>query len=167
MNMNKRGAYFFVIDALIASSIIFISLIIIFSTHTIRTETNPSLRLINEFTDYLINTDVREVSGNYIAELIENKTVINPDNSLLQQMTEFYYFKENIILKDFVGEISSGIIPDHRSFAIYINDSLIFNHSLIPENKANLMLSSKKISFNRINQSVIYGPVIFEVKLWI
>ena len=165
--MNKRGAYFFVIDALIASSIIFISLIIIFSTHTYRIETNPSLRLVNDYTNYLITSEVREISGHYTTELIENKTITHLDNSLLQQITEFYYFEEDLFLRNFIKEISLSIIPNQRSFAIYINDTLAFNRTNTLEKDANLMLSSKKIAFNRINQTMVFGPIIVEVKLWI
>ncbi|MBW2990476.1 hypothetical protein KY348_02095 [Candidatus Woesearchaeota archaeon] len=170
--MNKRGAYFFVIDALIAGSIIFLSLIIIFTTHSIEPKTSPTLRLMEDYTDVLINTRIREFQGSYVQDLTNNSNITNLDNTLLQQLTEFYYYNvsglrdTSAIMSGFVEEISHGIIPAQRSFAIYINKSLIYNRANIPVEQAKLVLNSKKLAFKKINYTYIYGPVIVEVKIW-
>ncbi len=169
--MNKRGAYFFVIDALIAASIITMSLIIIFTSHNLRPDTNPTLRLVEDYSDFLITTKVREFQGAYVQSLIDNGNITDRDNSLLQQLTEFYFYNKTRnntqIMWNFTEEISHGLVPQQRSVMLLINDTLIYTRQLTLPNQSNLMLSTKKLSFKKINDSYIYGPVVVEVMIWI
>ncbi|KYK27086.1 hypothetical protein AYK26_00100 [Euryarchaeota archaeon SM23-78] len=171
--MNKRGAYFFVIDALIAGSVIFLSLILIFTTHTMVPDPTPTLRMVEDYTDFLITTKVREFQGPYVKSLTEDRNITNLDNTLLEQLTEFYYYNESgikdtsIIMNNYIQEISQGIIPDHRNFAISMNNTLLYSRVNRPIGDSKLVLSSRKISFKRINETFIYGPVVAEVKIWI
>lgn len=171
--MNKRGAYFFVIDALIASSIIFMSLIIIFTTYNIQPESSPALRILGEYTNFMINTRVRDFQGVYVQSLLDDGNITRRDNTLLEQLTEFYYINKSktkdttTIMQNFIAEVSQGIIPEQRSFSVYMNSSLLYSNANNPIEESNLVVTSKKISFKRINQTYIYGPVIFEIKLWV
>ena len=171
--MNKRGAYFFVIDAFIAASIIFLSLIMIFTTYNIRPETGPTLRMLEEYTDFLMNTKVRNFQGDYVMNLTNNKNITNIDNTLLEQLVEFYYYNSSgvrntdRIMWNFVDEVSKGAVSEQRSFAVYINKTLIYNITNKPLQESDLVMNSKKIVFQRINETYIYGPVIFEVKIWV
>ncbi|HJX06373.1 MAG TPA: hypothetical protein VJ461_06710 [Candidatus Nanoarchaeia archaeon] len=171
--MNKRGAYFFVIDAMIASTIIIMSLIIIFSSHTTRTESNPTVRMLGEYLSFISTTKVRNFQGSYVQNLTNDGNITNRDNTLLGQLTEFYYYNQtgfkntSIIMANFLQEINKGAIPDYRSLAFYINDTLIYQSQFITPDEAGLGLNMKKISFKRINDTYIYGPVIVEVRVWV
>lgn len=173
--MNKRGAYFFVLDALLAASIIFISLIIIFTTHNTQPESNPSLRMVEEYTEYLTNTKIRGFQGDYVQRLENDGNITNIDNTLLEQLIEFYYLNESgkrnttQIMANYTNETSKGVIPDQRYFALYLNTTLIYNRTnpSFTINESRLVLTSQKISFKRINQTYIYGPIILEVKIWV
>ena len=172
--MNKRGAYFFVIDALIAASIVFLSLIIIFTTHNIKPESNPTLRLVEEYTSYLMKTRIRDFQGTYITNLTQDGNITNLDSTLLEQLTEFYYLNESgirdttTIMSNYIASISRGsIIPAQRSFEIYMNNTLLYSRANTPMQGSNLVLNSKKITYKRINETYIYGPLIFEVTIWV
>ncbi len=173
--MNKRGAYFFVIDALIAAMVIFVSLIIIFTSHNMVPDTSSSVRMIEDYTNFLTNTKVREFQGEYVKDLINDSNITNLDNTLIEQLTEFYYYnttgKDNTkIMWNFTQEISKGIIPDQRSVIVYMNKTLLYNRSVSPIKNSNLVLSSKKICFIRIvnnTQTFIYGPVMMDVMVWV
>lgn len=171
--MNKRGAYFFVIDALIAGSIIFLSLIFIFTTHSTRLESGPTLRVIEDYTAFLIKVKIREFQGAYIQSLVNDGNITDLDNTLLEQLTEFYYFNESgikdttNIMWNFIEEISQGIVPEQRSFVVYMNNTLLYERINNPLQESDLVLSSKKISFKRINETYIYGPVILRVSVWV
>lgn len=173
MIMNKRGAYFFVLDAMIAGSIIILSLILIFSTHSLRPESSPTLRMVEDYASFLLTTKIREFQGAYVKSLVNDGNITDLDNTLAEQLVEFYYYNQTgqknttDIMKGFLQGISKGIIPDQRSFAVYINQTLLYERQKIPVGDAKLVLNSKKISFKRINETYIYGPVIFEVKIWV
>ncbi len=177
--MNKRGAYFFVIDALIASTVVFLSLIIIFTTYGLQPETGPSLRALEDYTNYLINTKIRQFQGSYVGSLINDSNITNLDNSLLDQLTEFFYLNESgkdrtVMMANFTDEISKGVVPQQMSFAVYLNNTisgkwlLVYNKTNNPEpENSKVLLSTKKISFKRINETYIYGPILLEVRIWI
>lgn len=175
--MNKRGAYFFVIDALIAASVIFVSLIIIFTTHRMVPESSPSVRMIEDYMDFLATTKVNQFQGEYVTSL----NITGSDNTLLEQLIEFYYYNTtgndtSQRMWNFTQEISKGVIPDQRGLMVYINDrinnlnSLIYYHNNSPIEESSLALSSRKISFKKITNETgtfIYGPVILDVKVWV
>jgi hypothetical protein len=169
--MNKRGAYFFVIDALIAASVIFISLIIIFTSHSMVPESSPSLRMIEDYMDFLTTTKVNQFQGEYVTSL----NITGSANTLLEQLVEFYYYNTtgndtSQIMWNFTQEISKGVIPDQRGLMVYLNNSLIYNRSVSPIEKSSLALSSRRLGFKRITNETntfIYGPIILDIKVWV
>jgi hypothetical protein len=172
--MNKRGAYFFVIDALIAGSIIFITLLMIFGSYSILPESSPTIRMIDDYTKFLISTKIRQFQGPFVEQLKADGNITNLDNTLLEQLTEFYYLNSTVpidktaMMAGFVKEISKGVISSQRGFALYLNQSLIYNYtSSKPLEETAMLLSTQKIVFKRINESYIYGPIILEVKIWV
>jgi hypothetical protein len=179
--MNKRGAYFFVIDALIAGSIIFISLLVIFTTHNMRPEPAPTLRMIQDYTNFLTKNKIREFSGPYVQSLVNDSNITNLDNTMLEQLVQFYYENQTnekdttAIMYNYVKEISAGIIPAQRSFALYIylvNESgldhtLIYSSEQKPMKDSSLVMSTQKITFKRINETYVYGPLVAEAVIWV
>jgi hypothetical protein len=170
--MNKRGAYFFVIDAFVGASIIFLSLIIIFTSYSIIPETSPTLRAMADYTGFLMNTKIRQFQGDYVEQLINDSNITDRDNTLLDQLTEFYYRNQTgentlVMMANFTKEVSKGIVPEQRGLAVYLNNSLIYNSTPKLMQQSNLVLSSQKLTFKRINETYIYGPIILEVRIWI
>lgn len=171
--MNKRGAYFFVIDALIAASIIFMSLMLIFNTHVSSPESNPALRMVEDYTDFLVGTKIRELQAPYVQDLIDDGNITHLDNTILEQLTEFYYINESgardttNIMWAFVRNISQGIISEQRSFSVFVNQTIVYEEINSPLQQSRLVVNSKKISYKRINETYIYGPIMVEVKLWV
>jgi hypothetical protein len=173
--MNKRGAYFFVIDALIAAMVIFISLIIIFTSHNMVPESSSSLRLVEDYANFLSSTKVREFQGEYVKSLISDGNITNLDNTLLEQLTEFYYYNTTgrnttLIMWNFTQEISKGVVPDQRSLRLYLNNTILYSRSVSSFESSSLVLSSKKLSFIRITndtKTFIYGPVMLDIMIWV
>ncbi|MBN2459778.1 hypothetical protein JXB28_05830 [Candidatus Woesearchaeota archaeon] len=171
--MDKRGAYFFVIDALIGGSIIFIGLILIFSSRVTKTESNPTLSLVNDFVTVISTTQIRSFQGAYVQSLLDDGNITDRDNTLLEQLTEFYWLNQSgirdttAIMDNYLKEISKTVIPDYRSISISLNNTRLYHtQSLLPE-EAGLGVGTQKISFYRINTTHIYGPVLFEVEVWV
>jgi hypothetical protein len=176
--MNKRGAYFFVLDAFIAVSIIIATLVIIFSAQSIKVEKKPALSMAQDFMAYFANTKIRDYQGEYVYNLTIDGNITNADNTLLDQLIEFYYLNKtnparrtDLIITKYLRETSSAVISGARSTMIYIQDkdgkTLLFNSTKSTADNSNLMVSLEKIAFKSINETFVYGPVIFEVKLWV
>lgn len=176
--MNKRGAYFFVIDAFLAATVIVGALIIIFTSRQSSTEAGPAISMVENFLRMVETTPIRNLQSNLTRQLVLDGNITDLDNTILEQITEFYYLNASgkkdtknqtaALLKDAAG----GLISEHRSIMVYMytnssEKNLVFNKSLFSQERAGLLLTGKRINFKMINDSFIYGPVVFEVKLWV
>jgi hypothetical protein len=133
--------------------------------------------MIEDYMDFLTTTKVNQFQGGYVTSL----NITGSDNTLLEQLVEFYYYNTSSndtsqIMWNFTREISKGVVPDQRGLIVYINDSinnrysLIYNRSVSPMEKSSLVLSSKRVIFKKITNetnTIIYGPVILNVKVWV
>ena len=168
--MDKRGAYFFVIDAVIAGTVLVATLLFIFGTYTSSPEQDTTLRAAEEFMKYLSTTKVREYSDGSVQAFINDGNITDLDNTLMAQMVEFYYKGKTVQLTAIAQDFSQNIVGKERGLIIYINGTAIYNstyHKGISTLKTSrLALSSKRVSFKRINETTIYGPVWVEAKVW-
>jgi len=168
--MDKRGVYFFVIDAIIAGAILFATLMFIFSTHTVTPDREPTLRVSEDFLQYITTTKLREYESVIVDNMILDRNISNLDNTLLDQMVIFYYLQNNESLAYFVDDVASRIVAQDRGLLIYINDQLAYNStghkSADTLNSSNLVITSKKMGFHRVNWTTVSEPIWVEVKVW-
>ena len=169
--MNKRGAYFFVIDAVMASVVLVAVLIFIFGTYSLAPIQDPTLRSAEDFMNYIANTKIRESDSDLIRNMTFNGTIKRLDNTFMDQMVIFYYGGNLSLLENITLDVVKSIIPKDRGVLIYLNQSLIYNSTLNKNastlNESKLLISSKRIGFHMINETTIYGPVWMEVKVWV
>ncbi|MFH0870435.1 MAG: hypothetical protein V1866_05260 [archaeon] len=167
--MDKRGAYFFVIDAFIASSIIIIALMAIFTTRNVRPESGPALSMIEDFANYLQSSKLNEVQGSYVMNLSNSSNITSLDNTILEQAVIFYYYNSSNVtrISQLIDATTRSASSQQRSIIIYLNSTLIYNRSLSPSSSSDLMLTTKRVVFKRMNETFVFGPLIVEVKLWV
>jgi len=167
--MDKRGAYFFVIDAFIASSIIIICLMIIFTSKNSRPDSGPALLMIEEFANYLQDSKLNEVQGSYVINLSNASSITSLDNTILEQAVIFYYYDSSNItrISQLIDTTTRSASSQQRSMIIYLNSTLVYNRSLSTPSESDLMITTRRVVFKRINETFVYGPLIMEVKLWV
>lgn len=164
--MNKRGVYFFALDAIISSIIILITVYFILSLRAHSPESLQSYTQSEDFTDFLMQTEIRDFSGNYTRSLVEDGNITNTRRTLFEQIAEFQFYNKTGLTWRFLDEISNSSLLSQQGLAYWFNEEMVFNRSEGRLPGADLVLSSKKISFVRINRSVIYGPHLVEVWIW-
>lgn len=169
--MGKRGAYFFVIDAMIAGAIIFASLLFIFSTHSVNPEGNPTLRGTEDFLKYIGTTRLREYQSSLVDNMTRDGNITNLDNTLLDQMVSFYYAGNNASLEAFTGEVASRVISPERGILVYLNDDLVYNSTYHKAastiEQSSLVISGKRMSYHMINYTTVSDPIWIEVRVWV
>ncbi|MEK6963091.1 MAG: hypothetical protein AABX70_01595 [Nanoarchaeota archaeon] len=164
--MNKRGAYFFILDAVLSSIIILVTIYFILSLRTKAPETLQSYAQGEDFMEFMMQTQVRDFNGNYTKSLMENGNITNTQRTLFEQMAEFHFYNKTGIAWKFMEEISNSSLLSHQGMNMWVEQDLIYNRSSERLEKANIVLSSKKMSFLRINQSYVDGPHTVEVWIW-
>lgn len=164
--MNHRGIYFFGLDAIIASIIILLAVYFILSMRAQSPESVQSYAQAEDFMDFIMQTQVRDFNGNYTQGLVEDSNITNTHHTLFEQIAEFHLHNKTDINFRFVEEIVNGSLLSHNGVLYAYNDENIYNRSYDIRKNAGVVLSSKKISFLRINTSTVYGPHVVEVQAW-
>lgn len=164
--MNKRGAYFFVVDAILGGSIFLITLIIIMSSH-INDPIKIQNRLLAEDTmDFLMNTKILDFKNNNLNRLQIEGHITNLENTLFQQISEFYYKGNDTLAANFTSNLLELLLSNQYGYSYYIGGELIYNTSAETLNTSRVHLTSRKITFYVPNETNMYGPEIAELRLW-
>lgn len=138
---NKR-AVFFSADALIALLIIFFVLLIAFLS---REETRHESDLPQDVLDVLSDLQVGEADSVYVQNLIALGEITNLNNSLLEQIGEFYVYdidKARALAEDILSDIDVN-----ENFGVWYGSTLIYSrNSSSYENADNVDTARKLLS---------------------
>ena len=175
MSIKKRG-YFFVLDAILGLFILTIGVILISSFYLKAPQPIEVGLLSDDLLSFISNTKIKDLNNPYAGiggELWKQGTITDADNSLLQQIGEFYATNNLDTAEKFIQNVSKGILPSQFRYEVWINGIAIYPKNPSAEHvdsKANtrLLLTSKKLTFGIINKttSSIWGPYKAEVYLW-
>lgn len=162
----KHGQYL-TIDAFIAAMILAVTLVIIFAARSTQPYSTQNELFSQGVAESLSQAKLQELNNPLVINMSRNGTITNLDNTVLQQATEFYFLGYRHQAFELLKNVTSRLIEPQYSFEVVINNDLIFNRTLTPENSTSVLVSSKKIMFGTINRSVlVYGPTIAEVRVW-
>ena len=121
----KKG-FFFTLDALLAASILLGGLILL-SSHYVEERPIVHLNYLSQdIISCLDNLLIDEVSNDYVDLLIANGTITNLNNTVLQQIGEFWAFEEFGIAEEFSENLTSGMLTERVSFAILVNNDMVY-----------------------------------------
>ncbi len=164
MPVNKRG-YFFTLDAFIAIGIIALGLLLVLFAQSYKPYETQAVFLSQDFIDALTSTKVSEVNNQFVFDLIGRGNITSLDNTILEQAGEFYITGQKDLATEFIGQVSGDIVPVQYGFELLVNEEPIFNRSVLTE-RAELVVSSKKLLFGVVNVSQMWGPIGAEVRVW-
>jgi len=170
----KKGLYF-TIDSIIAGSIVLIVILLVSSFYVKHTSIEHLSFLSQDIIDVLSTITINDVKNKYtyINERITAGDIDNMDNTVLQQIAEFWADSQ----LDFANKTASNVtelwLPNSIGYGIWIDNEPIYNRD-IPIKKS--LISSKKMvsgirkgpssSNTRQNPPTLWGPAIFEVRAW-
>ena len=180
--MYKKG-YFFILDAFIAATIIFVSLAFVLNSDVSVSQRSRDYLQAETVTAFLLNTQIEDLDNSYVENLINDGTIKNPRNNIVQQLDFFYYNAYYLCganssctqvyinySKNLFVNVTSPIIAGKYDYRYVIYDSArnftVYNSSIGSYNSSNFRLITKKISYTLINETVFFRPHIVEFALW-
>jgi len=138
---SKKG-YFFSIDALIALLIILAVLMVV---KPISKQTQLEMHLQEDTIKVLSSIKIGELDNSYAQQLILNGLIKNPNNSVIEQISEFHA-KEMPEAKLLADSIFSQLSPK-ENIGIWMDDQLISSSNSTPyENSERIWVSRQIIS---------------------
>ena len=175
MQPKKRG-YFFVLDAMLGLFILIIGVFLVTSAYVNIPQTTQVQLLSGDLLNFLSSTKIKDLNNPYAGiggELWNQQDITDADNSLLQQIGEFYAKKKFDVAEKFIHNISAGVISPQFTYEVWINDVLLYpktpsSEHLDSKSNTKLLLTSKTITFGVINQTTgaLWGPYKAEVFVW-
>jgi hypothetical protein len=170
---NKKGAYFFVMDAVIAGAVLVAALLFIFSSFSSAPERDTIVSTTEDFSNYLHSTTMRQYSSPAVNAMIEDGNITNLDNTIAAQIVEFYQSGKVDEANNLTADVARSIVPADRGLIIEFqlaSESLIYNSTFHKDpatlNSSSLVISAKRLTFRLVNETTLFGPVWVEVKVW-
>lgn len=139
---GSKKSVFFTIDALLASGIIILSIVLIskfyYSEQQTANVNYASRDLINVFSALTVS----QINNAYVQNLTASGIITNTNNTLIEQIGEFWSEESPELAANFTRNITEGVIPSNYGFSVLVNDEVIYSRSL-PLTRS--LVSSKKI----------------------
>jgi len=175
MIFKKRG-YFFVLDAVLALTILVIGVFLITSSYVNAPQPTQVSLLSDDLLNFLANNKIKDLNNAYagIGGVLWNQGAItDADNSLLQQLGEFYATNKLDTAEKFIANVSNGVVPDQFRYEVWMDNVILYPKTPAQEharsrNSTELLLTSKKITFGILNKTTsdMWGPYKAEVYVW-
>lgn len=176
--MKKRG-FFFTLDVIIAMVILVVGFVLIWANILTETEQRQPFFYAQTLIDTLSTSSNLDVSNNnlYIQQLIIDGNITDYDMPVLEQIILFYKNKnkpsaqpwEKEMLFNFTQAVAKRVVVRQYSFALTINEELIYNESTLAtplQNQSEVLISAKKLLVLVTDQSDLSGPYLAEVRVW-
>ncbi|NTV23087.1 MAG: VWA domain-containing protein [Nanoarchaeota archaeon] len=139
--MAMKKAFFFTIDALFAAILIILA-IILATKFSISGVNHPQVYYYSsDIASCLSNIKVMELNDTYIKSQIVSGVIVNPDNSIIEQIGEFYVLNRSGDAEN-LSMIASGIIPDKFGMEILINGEKTLTSAKSPGSE---LVSSRRL----------------------
>ncbi len=168
--MHKK-AYFFTLDAFIATSVIVIGIVLINLAHANKPYEMQTAFLSQDIISAASSIRIYEISDNeYVNSSIAEESITNMQNTVLEQVGEFCYRGMNNTAGNFTEKVFLRTIPKEYNFQLLIikdGDNILFNYTKGRNiEKSRVLISSKNIIFGQIGDSTMWGPYMSEVRAW-
>ena len=142
--MEMKKGFFFTMDAMLAASIIFISILLISSYYiyepiaiSISYQSQDIVRILSEMT-------VGEINNNYIKGEISSGNITRLNNTILEQIGEFWAEGESVLAMNLANNVTAQLIPEKFGYGFWINGEEIYLKN--KSGKGSLVTSRSMIS---------------------
>ena len=136
--------------------------------------------LSNDVSDFLATIKIKELNNPYCGiggELWQQGYITNEDNSILQQIGEFYYrYKKTndaqflTIAEKCIINVTADLIPPQYKLEFWIDNILLHPSSptqqhIYSKGNTSILLPSKNIAYGILDNE-LFGPYEVEVLVW-
>ena len=137
-----KKAIFFTIDSLLASGIIIISVLLVANFYSAEQQQININYASQDLVRIFSTMNVGEVNNDYAKSLIASGEITNTNNTILEQIGDFWAEDKIELAKNFTKNLTEGIIPSVYGFSVLVSDEEIYSRNL-PVKRA--LVSSRKI----------------------
>ncbi len=139
---KQKQALFFTVDAILAATVILASILAVTSFYLNEQPTTNLNYMSSDFVNVLSTLRVSEIQSTYVQGLISEGNITRTNNTIIEQIGEFWAEGEYDTARDFTKNVTEGLAPDYFGYSIWIGDYVIYQR-----NKTNdqSIIASRKI----------------------
>ena len=169
----KRKGYFFIIDSLIAMTILTVGFFILISFFITSPPKNQATTLNYDIMSFLTTTHMKDYTES-TASINRSELLLRGslDNTISEQILEFWYLEgfncisPNSNATSLVRDVVANVVPVQYDVLIRLGDCNIYERSIASYHEADLLIPSKTYIMTIYNNNVIVGPYLLEVFVW-
>jgi len=142
---NRRfstKAIFFTLDSLLASGIVIVSILLISNFYSSQQQSVNVNYASQDLARVFSTMGVGEVNNDYVKSLIASGDITNANNTILEQIGDFWTNDELNLSYNFTKNLTDDVIPSNYGVSILVNGEEIYSRN-IPVKRA--LVSSRKI----------------------
>ncbi len=179
--MQRKG-YIFSLDAIIAICVMVVGIVLVLLSMSYTPTPTQAVSLSQDLVNALYATKIYDLNDQdypYVKFLKSNGNITLMENTILEQIGEFYYRNVTYhcmyclgLATNFARNLTKYSIPEQYSFEILVNNMSIYerrstNPTVSSEkNNSRLLMTSRRIFSGFINRTDIWGPYSAEVFVW-
>ena len=141
-NMYKKKGQFFTIDAILAAGIFFTVIVLVSSVYVADPQKASVSFLSQDTVRVFTNLKVDDLDNGHVKNLIALGVITRTNNTLLEQIGEFWAEDKIEIARNFTNQTLDALIPERFGIGVYVDGEEIYNRN-IPVTRT--LVSSKKI----------------------
>jgi len=145
----RSKGFIFTMDALIGVSILVLTMVLLFQLHTTPSHTEQTRFFVRDTINTLASIKVSESNNPYVLDLMSAGLISNPNNTILEQIGEFWANGDQDLAKNLSKEFLDDILPDEYGYGMWIDDDMIYNNS-VPE-------KSQRVIYQRVVSGIKKG----------
>lgn len=169
----SRKGYFFLIDSIIALGVLAIGVFLVLTLYTNVPSKEEQTILSEDIMDFFANNKIKDINNPYAGlggTLWQQGKITNAENSLLQQVAEFYANDDIDTAKTFIMQLIENILPTQYNLEFWMDDQLLYPaaEQTDSKNAAEALIPSRKIVYGIMNPETgdMFGPYNAEVLVW-
>ncbi|MBI2651935.1 VWA domain-containing protein [Candidatus Woesearchaeota archaeon] len=137
-----KKAIFFTIDALLASGIIIIAVLLVANYYSVEQQKVNVNYASQDLVRVFSTMTVGEVNNEYVKGLIASGEITNANSTILEQIGDFWANQLANLSANFTKNLTDAIIPSNYGFSILVDGEEIYSRNL-PVRR--VLVSSRKI----------------------
>jgi hypothetical protein len=177
--MFKKRGYFFIVDSIIALTVLSVGIILLFSYNQHTPSTSNLYTVSDEVINILYYNVINDLNNDYIWHLEQNGNITDNSKTIIEQIGEFYYRNQTkncnycmILINSTINSTLINMFPEDYNFIVIFDNKTIFTNintglQKISIENATIVIPSKAIVHGLYNKTELYGPYIIEVLSWI
>ena len=142
MAVSKKRGIFFTIDALLASGIIIISILLVANFYSYE-EQGANVRYASQDLVRVFSAmSVGGINNDYVKSLISGGDITSTNNTVLEQIGDFWAADKVELARNFTRNLTEDIIPPRYGFSVLVNGEEIYSRNISVKKS---LVSSRKI----------------------